>query len=88
MTRERFRGTQDYLQFGFIQKTDEELYWENRDRVEALNAEMLSLAKENPALAEAMLDLNAKKQRLEAIESGKRESTKGFFSRLLGRDED
>ena len=51
MTRERFRGTQDYLQFGFIQKTDEELYWENRDRVEALNAEMLSLAKENPGLA-------------------------------------
>ncbi len=88
MTRERFRGAQNYLQFGFIQKTDEELYWENRDRVEALNAEMLSLAKENPGLAEAMLDLNAKKQRLEEIESGKRESTKGFFSRLLGRETD
>ncbi|MDG2174685.1 MAG: hypothetical protein P8M72_00895 [Gammaproteobacteria bacterium] len=88
MTRERFRGAQDYLQFGFIQKTDEELYWENRDRVEALNAEMLSLAKENPGLAEAMLDLNAKRQRLEEIESGKRENTKGFFSRLLGREED
>ena len=88
MTRERFQGAQDYLQFGFIQKTDEELYWENRDRVEALNAEMLSLAKENPGLAEVMLDLNAKKQRLEEIESGKRESTKGFFSRLLGREVD
>jgi hypothetical protein len=88
VTRERFRDAQDFLQFGFIQRTDAELYWENRDRVEALNAEMLSLAKENPGLAEAMLDLNAKRQRLEEIESGKRENTKGFFSRLLGREED
>jgi hypothetical protein len=88
MSRDRFQSTQDFLQFGFIQKTDEELYWENRDKVESLNAEMLSLAKENPGLAEAMLDLNAKRQRLEKIESRKRERTKGFFSRLLGRDVD
>jgi hypothetical protein len=85
ITRERFQNAQDLLQFGFIQKTDEELYWENRDKVEALNAEMLSLAKENPGLAEAMLDLSAKMQRLEEIESRKRENTKDFFSRLLGK---
>ena len=88
MTRERFQNTQDFLQFGFMPKSDEEMYWENREKVAALNAEMLSLAKENPGLAEAMLDLNAKRERLEEIESRKREKTKGFFSRLLGKDSD
>ena len=86
MTRERFQNTQDFLQFGFMPKSDEEMYWENREKVAALNAEMLSLAKENPELAEAMLELNAKRQRLEEMESRKREKTKGFFSRLLGKD--
>ena len=88
MTRERFQNTQDFLQFGFMPKSDEEMYWENREKVAALNAEMLSLAKENPELAEAMLELNAKRQRLEEMESRKREKTKGFFSRLLGKDPD
>ena len=88
MTRERFQNTQDFLQFGTIPKTDEQMYWENRHRVEALNAEMLALAKENPALAEAMLDLHAKRQRMEAAQQRKREQTKGFFSRLFGNDSD
>ena len=88
MTRERFQNTQDFLQFGFMPKSDEEIYWENRKKVDALNAEMLSLAKENPGLAEAMLDLHGKRQRLAQMESRKREKTKGFFSRLLGKDTD
>ena len=88
MTRERFQNTQDFLQFGFVPRSDEEMYWDNRDKVEALNAEMLELAKENPTLGQAMLELHAKRQRLEDKETRKREKTKGFFSRLLGRDDD
>ena len=88
MTRERFQNTQDFLQFGFVPRSDEEMYWDNRDKVEALNAEMLELAKENPTLGQAMLELHAKRQRLEGMETRKREKTKGFFSRLLGRDDD
>jgi hypothetical protein len=88
MTRERFQNTQDFLQFGIIPRTDEDIYWENRHKVEALNAEMLALAKENPALARAMLDLHAKREQLAELESRKREQTTGFFRRLLGKDED
>jgi hypothetical protein len=88
MTRMRFQNTQDFLQFGFVPKTDEELYWENRDKVEALNAEMIALAKENPALAEAMLELHAKRQRMEEMQQAKREETRGFFGRLFGRNKD
>lgn len=88
MTRERFRNTQEVLEFGAMPKQEEEMYWENRHKVAALNAEMLALAKENPALANAMLELNAKREQLAAIESRKRERATGFFSRLFGKDED
>jgi hypothetical protein len=88
MTRLRFQNAQDFLQFGFIPKTDEELYWENRHKVEALNAEMLALAKENPELAQAMLDLHAKRQRMEALQQAKREATNGFLGRLFGRNKE
>ena len=88
MTRERFLNTQEFLQFGTIPKTDEDMYFENRDKVEALNAEMKALAKENPDLARAMLDLHAKRERLEEMERRKREETKGFFRRLFGKDDD
>ena len=80
ISRERFQNAQELLQFGLIPRSDEDMYWDNREKVAALNAEMLSLAKENPELAEAMLDLHAKRQRLEEMESRKRERTKGFFS--------
>jgi hypothetical protein len=88
MTRLRFQNTQDFLQLGMIPKTDEEMYWENRHKVEALNAEMIALAKENPALAEAMLELHAKRQRLEEMQQAKREETRNFFGRLFGRNKD
>lgn len=88
MTRERFQNTQDFLQFGFIPRTDEQMYWENRHKVEALNAEMIALAKENPELARAMLDLHAKRQRMEELQRQKREDTGRFFRRLFGRGED
>lgn len=88
MTRLRFQNTQDFLQFGMIPKTDEEMYWENRHKVEALNAEMIALAKENPALAEAMLDLHEKRQRLEAMQQEKREATRSFFGKLFGRNKE
>jgi hypothetical protein len=88
MTRERFQNVQDFLQSGFIPKTDEQMYWENRHKVAALNAEMIALAKENPALARAMLDLHAKRQRMEELQLGKRENTGRFFRRLFGREED
>ena len=88
MTRERFQNVQDFLQSGFIPRTDEQMYWENRHKVAALNAEMLALAKENPALARAMLDLHAKRQRMEELQRQKRENTGGFFRRLFGREED
>ena len=88
MTRERFQNAQDFLQFGSVPRRDEEMYWENRDKVEALNAEMIALAKENPVLARAMLDLHAKRERLAEMEKRKREKTKGFFRRLLGGDGD
>lgn len=88
MTRERSQNVQDFLQSGFIPRTDEQMYWENRHKVEALNAEMIALAKENPALARAMLDLHAKRQRMEELQLRKRENTGRFFRRLFGREED
>jgi hypothetical protein len=88
MTRLRFQNAQDFLQFGMIPKTDEEMYWENRHKVEALNAEMIALAKENPELAEAMLELHAKRQRMEEMQKAKREETRNFFGRLFGRKQD
>ena len=48
----------------------------------------LTLAKENFALALAMLDLHAKRQRMEELQQGKRENTGRFFRRLFGREED
>lgn len=88
MTRLRFQNTQDFLQLGMLPKTDEEMYWENRHKVEALNAEMIALAKENPELAEAMLDLHEKRQRLEAMQQEKREATRSFFGKLFGRNKE
>jgi len=88
MRRERFNNMQDFFLIGGVPRSDEDMYWENRDKLEALNAEMLALAKETPPLARAMLDLHAKRQQLEAMEARRREKTKGFFKRLFGKDED
>jgi hypothetical protein len=72
----------------FLPKTDEQLNWENREKLDAMNAEMSALAKENPALAQAMLDLYAKKQRMQGLQLSKRENSGRFFRKLFGRKEE
>lgn len=70
-----------------LPKTDGQMYWENRDELTAMNAEMLALAKDNPELAQAMLDLYAKRQRMQELQLRQRENTGGFFRRLFGGKE-
>ncbi|HWK52768.1 MAG TPA: hypothetical protein VNR18_00210 [Hyphomicrobiales bacterium] len=87
--RARFLNAQDFLQFGIPQKTEQELWWENRRKNEAFNAKIRSLAVEHPSLANTMLNLNAKKQHLQALEREQKDGKVGrFLSRVFGDDQD
>lgn len=70
-----------------LPKTAEQVYRDNRHILADMNAEMLALAQENPELAQAMLDLYAKGQRMQELQLRQRENSGGFLRRLFGRKE-
>ncbi|MEY4641288.1 MAG: hypothetical protein RLZZ227_1282 [Pseudomonadota bacterium] len=52
-------------QNGFIPQSGQQLSFKNRKKTQALNDEMMALARQHPELASAMIALNAKRQQLE-----------------------
>jgi hypothetical protein len=53
-----------FTRAGAVLKTEAELKFENRVKAEQLDAEFKKVAREHPELVQAMLELNASKQRL------------------------
>jgi hypothetical protein len=87
LKRARHLDALDFLQFGFPARTEEQLYWDLREKSVEMNTEMRALALEHPELAEAMLTLNAKRNELAEREREKR-SSGGLLSRMFGRNKD
>lgn len=79
------QNAQDFLLFGMAMKDQEQIWWENRYKHAQLNAEMKALAAQNPELLTTLLDLQAKQQRLEALEREKRSASP--LRRLFGRSD-
>jgi hypothetical protein len=53
-------------QNGFIPQSGQQLAFKYRKKAQALNDEMMALARQNPELASAMIALNNKRQQIEA----------------------
>lgn len=87
LKRARYQDAMNLLQFGYPARTEEQLYWDHREKTAEFNAEMRALALEHPELAEAMLTLNEKRNELAERERELRKSG-GLLSRMFGRNKD